>query len=218
MLTQLVIFDLDGTLIDSLGDLADAMNVVLEDLGNPIHPHDSYRHFVGDGIEMLVRRALPREVVDTSDIPEVVGRMRQEYSTRWTATTRPFLEIPALLVELQNREIRAVVLSNKPDFATREIVGELFAENTFEIVRGALDRLPLKPDPASSLDILCQLGVQPGRAVFVGDTPADMKAGRSAGMRTVGVTWGFRSADELLDAGADHIIDTPLELLEVLGA
>jgi len=216
MPTRLVIFDLDGTLIDSLGDLADAMNVVLEDRGYQIHPRDGYRHFVGDGIEMLVRRALPTEAVGQTDIAEVVQQMRREYSTRWTATTRPYPEIPELLSELKIRKIRSAVLSNKPDGPTREIVGELFTEDSFAIIRGARDGVPLKPDPTSALEIVSGLGVQPEQSVFVGDTSIDMKTGCDAGMRTVGATWGFRDSEELLEAGADHIIDAPLQLLEIL--
>ena len=216
MLTQLVIFDLDGTLIDSIGDLADAMNAVLESLGYPAHPRDNYRFLVGDGIEILVRRALPPEVVDETNIPDVVDLMRQEYSTRWTATTRPFPEIPELLVKLHARNICTAVLSNKPDFATREIVGELFADNRFEIVRGALEGVPLKPDPSSVLGIISELGQSPQQSVFVGDTAVDMATGVNAGMRSVGVTWGFRDADELVDSGANHIIHQPLELLRFL--
>jgi len=216
MQTRLAIFDLDGTLIDSIGDLADAMNAVLESLGYPAHPRDDYRFLVGDGIEILVRRALPPEVVDETNIPDVVGLMRQEYSTRWTATTRPFPEIPELLVKLDALKICTAVLSNKPDFATREIVGELFADNRFEIVRGALEGVPLKPDPNSVLGIISELGQSPQQSVFVGDTAVDMAAGVNAGMRSVGVTWGFRDADELVDAGADYIIHRPLELLHFL--
>ena len=216
MLTQLVIFDLDGTLIDSIGDLADAMNAVLESLGYPAHPRDNYRFLVGDGIEILVRRALPPEVVDETNIPDVVDLMRQEYSTRWTATTRPFPEIPELLVKLHALDFCTAVLSNKPDFATREIVGELFADNPFEIVRGALEGVPLKPDPSSVLGIISELGQSLQQSVFVGDTAVDMATGVNAGMRSVGVTWGFRDADELVDSGANHIIHQPLELLRFL--
>jgi phosphoglycolate phosphatase len=216
MLTQLAIFDLDGTLIDSLGDLADAMNAVLESLGYPAHPRDNYRFLVGDGIEILVRRALPPEVVDETNIPDVVGLMRQEYSTRWTATTRPFPGIPELLAEFAASGVPAAVLSNKPDSPTREIVGELFPDNPFAIVRGAREEVPLKPDPTSALQIAAEIGQSAGGSVIVGDTPVDMKTGRNAGMRTVGVTWGFREADELLAAGAEHIIETPMQLLEIL--
>jgi phosphoglycolate phosphatase len=214
--TELAVFDLDGTLVDSIGDLADAMNAVLQDLGHPAHPRDDYRFLVGDGIEILVRRALPPEVIEATNIASVVQQMRREYSTRWTATTRPFPEIPELLVELHARKIRTTVLSNKPDSPTREIVGELFPNNPFAIVRGALDGIPLKPDPTAALEITTSLGVSPQQSVFVGDTAVDMATGVNAGMRSVGVSWGFRDADELVDAGADYIIRRPLELLEFI--
>jgi len=216
MLTRLVVFDLDGTLIDSIGDLADAMNAVLESLGYLAHPRDNYRFLVGDGIEILVRRSLPPEVVDETNIPDVVGLMRQEYSTRWTATTRPFPEIPELLVQLHALNTCTAVLSNKPDFATREIVGELFADNRFAIVRGALEDVPLKPDPSSVLGIISELGQSPQQSIFVGDTAVDIATGVNAGMRSVGVTWGFREAHVLVDAGANHVINHPLELLAFL--
>jgi len=213
---ELVIFDLDGTLIDSLGDLADAMNVVLSEREYPVHPRDSYRYFVGDGIEMLVRRALPPEIASGPDVGEFVTLLRQEYSTRWLATTRPFPGIPELLVEHPARKIRTAVLSNKPDSPTRQIVGELLEEGDFKIVRGALDGVPLKPDPTAALDIVSELGTAAGHSIFIGDTPVDMATGRNAGMRTVGVTWGFRDADELEAHGADYIVHRPLEILRIV--
>lgn len=214
--TRLVIFDLDGTLIDSIGDLADAMNAVLEDLGHPTHPRDDYRDFVGNGIEVLARRALPPEIVDTTNVPDVVAAVRKEYSTRWTATTRPYPRIPELLRELRSRGLATAVLSNKPDHATRAIVGELFADHEFTIVRGAIDGVPLKPDPTAVHEIVSRLGLSPRDTAFVGDTPVDMTTGANAGTLTVGVTWGFRSADELLLADADRVIHHPLDLLEFL--
>lgn len=216
MSIQSVIFDLDGTLIDSIGDLADAMNAVLDKMGHPTHPRKDYRYFIGDGIEILVRRTLPPEAIQRTDIAEVVSLMRREYATRWTATTRPFPGIPELLAELRARSISTAVLSNKPDGPTRKIVGELFPENPFAIVRGAVEAVPLKPDPASSFDILSNLGVRADQAVYVGDTSIDMETGRNAGMRPVGVTWGFRTARELVDAGADRIIDEPMDLMDFL--
>ncbi len=116
--TELVIFDLDGTLVDSLGDLADSMNAVLEGLGHPIHSRDSYRYFIGDGIEKLVRRALPPESVNESTVLEIAAAMRDEYSRRWLATTRPFPGIPKVLATLRFWGIKTAVLSNKPEFAT----------------------------------------------------------------------------------------------------
>ena len=213
---NLVMFDLDGTLIDSLGDLADATNVVLRSLGYPDHPRDSYRHFVGNGIDMLVRRALPPEVVGRTDIPRVVSTLREEYSTRWLRTTRPFPGILDLLRKLKARNISTAVLSNKPDQATREIVGELFAGHDFAVVRGAVEGIPLKPDPTAAEEILSTLGTSPHHAAFVGDTPVDMATGVNAGTLTVGVTWGFRDRPELVAAGGDHVIDEPHRLLDYL--
>lgn len=216
MLTRLVIFDLDGTLIDSLGDIGDAMNAVLRELGHPIHPRDNYRFLVGDGLDILVRRALPPEIVEKANIDEVVGLTRREYSKRWTDTTRPFPGIPELLGELRSQDITLAVLSNKPDFATRAIVDELFADHSFAVVRGARDDVPLKPDPTAFATIISDLGIPARQTVFVGDTAVDMETGVNAGALTVGVTWGFREADELVAHGADHIVHRPLEILEIV--
>lgn len=216
MLTRLVIFDLDGTLIDSLGDIGDAMNAVLRELGHPIHPRDNYRFLVGDGLDILVRRALPPEIVEKTNIDEVVGLTRQEYSKRWTDTTRPFPGIPELLGELRSQDITLAVLSNKPDFATRAIVDELFADHSFAVVRGARDDVPLKPDPTAVAAIISGLGVSAKQTAFVGDTAVDMATGVNAGALTIGVTWGFREADELVAHGADHIVHRPLEILGIV--
>ena len=216
MQTRLAILDLDGTLVDSIGDLADAMNAVLQKLGLPTHPRDNYRFLVGDGLEILVRRALPPEEVVDAMVADVVRLMRQEYSTRWTATTKPFPGIPELLTELVSKGFNCAVLSNKPDVPTREIVGELFPDKPFALVRGALDGVPLKPDPTAAFEIVSDLGTSVDQAVFVGDTPVDMETGKNAGMRAVGVTWGFRSANELLEAGADQVIHHPRDLVGFL--
>lgn len=211
---DLVIFDLDGTLVDSLGDLADSMNAALESLGFPTHPTESYRFFVGDGVVTLARRAVPSEVVDEATIGEAVRLMREEYSRRWTDTTRPFPGIPELLAGLRRRDLKTAILSNKPDFATREMARLLFGQFPFQAVRGASPDHPLKPDPTTALAICSDLGADPSRTVYVGDTDVDMETGRRAGMKTVGVTWGFREVEELRKAGAHRIIDHPLDLLE----
>jgi phosphoglycolate phosphatase len=215
---RLVIFDLDGTLVNSLGDLADAMNAVLASLGYPEHPHEPYRRFVGDGIVMLVRRALPSEAaVDDNLVETSVALMRAEYARRQTDTTRPYPGIPELLAELAKRNRLTAVLSNKPDGPTRELVTALLAPHRFDAVLGARPEAPLKPDPTTALGLADALGVEPKRTVFVGDTSIDMTTARAAGMTAVGVTWGFRDAEELRAAGSHHIIGRPADLLEVLG-
>jgi phosphoglycolate phosphatase len=171
---------------------------------------------VGDGITQLVRRAIPPGCLDESVVADVIHLMRREYATRWTATTRPFPGIPQLIDRLRAQRIFTAVLSNKPDEATQEIVSELFMEGDFDIVRGARDCVPLKPDPTSALGIVSELDQTPARSVFVGDTSVDMKTGVNAGMFSVGVSWGFRDADELVAHGADHVVNRPAEILEIL--
>jgi phosphoglycolate phosphatase len=211
-----VIFDLDGTLVDSLDDLADAMNSVLESLGFPTHPRSPYRRFVGDGVAMLVRRAVPADVEDEGLIAEYVGMMREEYARRWLNKTRPYPGVLELLSALRDHGLKTAVLSNKPDPATRTIVSKLFADHPFHHVQGALPDTPLKPDPTTALEVSTKLDVPAQRTIYVGDTNIDMRTGRRAGMFTVGVTWGFRDEAELRSSGAQRIVHHPLELLEVL--
>jgi phosphoglycolate phosphatase len=213
---RLVIFDLDGTLVNSLGDLAASMNAVLASLGYPQHPTAPYRRFVGDGIAMLVRRALPPDVVDDDLVARCVGLMRAEYARRQTDTTLPYPGIPELLATLARQRRLSAVLSNKPDGPTRELVRDLLAPHRFDAVRGARPETPLKPDPTAALEIATELDAEPERTAFVGDTNIDMATARNAGMTAVGATWGFRDADELRSAGAHHIIDRPAALLDRL--
>ncbi len=218
MLTRLAIFDLDGTLIDSIGDLADAMNAV---------PRRARSPRPSPGQLSLPCRRWNRD--PGPPCAPVRGRRDNEYrrgrSADAPASTRrggrrrpsPSQEIPELLVELHARQIRTTVLSNKPDFPTREIVGELFPDNPFAIVRGARDGVPLKPNPTSTLEIISELGVSPQQTVFVGDTPIDMatggQRGNANGRRHLGVPGG-RTSLSMRDA--DHIIDHPLELLLIV--
>ncbi|MEE4270418.1 MAG: HAD family hydrolase [Thermoanaerobaculales bacterium] len=213
---RLVTFDLDGTLVDSLGDLADSMNAVLARLGHPSHPRAAYRRFVGDGIVMLAERALPAGARRDERIAECVTAMRAEYATRQTATTRPFQGIPEVLSELRSRKVLTAVLSNKPDGPSREIVDALLGFHPFDIVRGARPDVPLKPDPTAALEIAARLGVEAQEAVFVGDTNIDMRTGRAAGMTAVGVTWGFRDEHDLISGGAHQVIHHPAELLALV--
>lgn len=212
-----VLFDLDGTLLDSLEDLADSMNAVLHRQRYPEHPVEAYKYFVGDGIEALARRALPEAHRDEEAIAACVREMRQEYGNRWDKKTRPYPGIPELLDELSRRGVKMTVFSNKPDETTRVMVARLLPRWRFERVRGERPGTPRKPDPAGALEIARELGLSPEEFLYVGDTDTDMKTALAAGMFPVGVLWGFRDAGELEAHGARAIIKRPLDLL-TLGA
>ena len=210
------LFDLDGTLVDSLRDLADATNAALDAHGYPTHPLEPYHYFLGDGAKALIKRALP---ANDSTHPEIVENMvlamKSEYAQRWRRHTVPYPGIEALLENLQRRGSRCGILSNKPDEFAKEMVKALFPGYPFQPVRGARVGFPVKPDPTSALEICRNWKTSADRIVYVGDTDTDMKTGKAAGFITVGVTWGFRDKAELESAGADHIITTPMELLSL---
>lgn len=209
-----IIFDLDGTLLDSLADLADSMNCVLEAAGLPTHNVEAYKRFVGDGMENLVRRALPHDRQDEAD--RALAAMRAEYGRRWRDKTRPYPGIPELLDALQERSLRLAILSNKPDDFTRLIVARLLPHWRIDAVMGLRPGWPRKPDPAGALAIARDLGLPPAAFLYVGDTDTDMRTAKAAGMFAVGVLWGFRTKEELCAHGAAALIEHPLELLELL--
>lgn len=214
---QAVIFDLDGTLLDSLEDLADSMNHVLAAAGLPTHAVAAYRFFVGDGVEMLVRRAAPEERADTATLARLAIAMREEYDRRATSKTRPYPGIPELLDELSARGLPVAILSNKPHDATRHVVARLLPRWRFAAVQGVLPEIPRKPDPAGALALAARLHLAPGEVLYVGDTDTDMRTARAAGMRAVGVLWGFRPGAELTAAGAQFLVATPADILPLLG-
>ena len=197
-----VIFDWDGTLLNTLEDLADSMNCVLERNRLPEHNLAAYRYFVGDGIEMLVRRALPFEVASENDFQRFVREMKSEYASRWLLKTRPYPGVPEMLAAFAAAGIAMAVLSNKPDDASNEIVKSLLPNIDFRIVLGATPERPKKPDPSAALEIASRLGISPEDFLFMGDTSIDMQTACAAGMFPVGALWGFRPAEELIASGA----------------
>ena len=210
-----VLFDLDGTLLDSLEDLADSMNAVLRRSGHPEHPVEAYKYFVGDGVEALARRALPEGHREAAAIVACVREMREEYGGRWDKKTRPYAGVPELLDGLARRGIKMVVLSNKPDEFTRMMVERLLSRWKFDAVRGARHDTPRKPEPSGAVKIARDLGVSPEEFLYVGDTDTDMKTAVAAGMFPVGVLWGFRGEDELRANGAKAIIENPMDLFDL---
>lgn len=209
MRARAFIFDLDGTLADSLGDIADAMNAALKDRGLPVHSHQAFKGFVGEGVEEMAARASPKG----TPIDALVVEYRAHYARANHASTAPYDGIPHVLDVLQATGKPLCVLSNKRDDFTVALVEKIFARWRFALVRGERKNTPRKPDPTSALDIARALDIPPADFVFVGDTAVDMGTARAAGMVGVGCLWGFRERAELEAAGARHVIASPLELL-----
>jgi len=211
-----VLFDLDGTLLDTLDDLADSMNAALRRFGFPPNPVDAYRYLVGDGLMNLVSRALPPDHCDEATVNGVAIAEWEEYSRNWANKTHPYEGIPELLDALQERGVAICVLSNKPDDFTRVIVRKFLSKWKFAVVRGQSRETPVKPDPTGAHQIASKLGITPAQFLYVGDSNTDMKTASAAGMFAVGVLWGFRSRDELMATGAQALIERPSDLLNLL--
>ena len=211
-----IIFDLDGTLLDTIDDLTDSMNQVLSRFGFLGHDRETYKLFVGDGIEVLARRALPPENRNEEMVAQCVTAMREEYALRWDKKTRPYPGIPELLDALFQRGCAVSVLSNKPDDSTQMAVAKLLPRWSFQIVWGARSSVPKKPDPTAALEIAGLLHLTPDQFLYLGDTDTDMKTAFAAGMFPVGALWGFRTAQELIADGARALVEQPLDFLQYL--
>jgi len=211
-----VLFDLDGTLADTLDDLADAMNRVLTGECLPEHTIAEYQRMIGHGIHQLVSAALPVDRRGERTVGRCFALMMADYGEHSLVKTRPYDDVPELLNALRAAGLRLAVLSNKADELTRGVAAALFADGAFDAVAGALPDVPLKPDPAGALRAAARLELEPGRMLYVGDSPTDMRTALAAGMTPIGVSWGFRSRGELVEAGASAVIDRPLELLALL--
>jgi len=211
-----VLFDLDGTLADTLEDLAAAMDRVLRREGLPGHGYAEYQRMVGHGIRQLVSAALPADRRDEATVDRCFARMMADYGEHSLIKTHLYDGVAELLDALRGRGLKLAVLSNKADEPTRRIVTALFADGAFDAVAGARPDVPLKPDPAGALLAATSLGLDPGRMLYVGDSPTDMRTALAAGMTPVSVSWGFRTRGELVEAGASAVLDHPLQLLELL--
>jgi phosphoglycolate phosphatase len=211
-----VIFDLDGTLLNTLDDLANSMNHVLIKHGFPVHVIERYRYFVGNGMEKLVRRALPPESHDEKMVELFLLEMEKEYNERWHDATRPYRGVNELIDNLDSIGIKMSVLSNKPDQFTKIIIDKYFGLKRFNFVFGARAGVPKKPDPFLALEISRLSKILPSNYLYLGDSGVDMKTANAAGMYAVGATWGFREVDELLENGVKTLIDSPIELIRLL--
>ncbi len=213
---KLVIFDLDGTLLETVGDLAASCNAVLRRRSLPEHDYAAYRRFVGNGVRKLCERALP-EALRTEAL---IDTLRDEFVAYYTAHidchSYAYAGIPELLRELVARGVKVAVLSNKFQQGTELLIRKFFPEIPFLAVWGNRPEVPLKPDPWADRELLTLAGVAPEEALHVGDTASDIRAAKGCGIGAVGVSWGFRSREELLEAGADRVIDRAEELLALL--
>lgn len=213
------LFDLDGTLLDTLADIGYACNTMLAAHGYPVHPDQAYRRMVGNGFGMLVRRALPPDALAElraalpaeAAVDALVRETRAVYAEHLNDATRPYDGMPQALRELARRGMRLAVFSNKPDEYTRTLV-EAHFPGVFAVIRGARADTPLKPDPAGALAVMAALDAPAGQCFYVGDSDVDMHTARNAGMIGVGVGWGFRGLEEVRAAGAVRLVRHPLEL------
>jgi len=211
-----VLFDLDGTLLDTIADIGTAVNTALASLGLPGHPIDAYRYFVGDGIEVLARRVLPPDRRSDADVAACLAAINREYGAGLLIRTKPFDGVIKLLSELTRKEILLAVVSNKPHELALRSVAAHFASGQFAVVLGERKDAPTKPDPTLALLAAKTLSVPPDRCLYVGDSGIDMQTAVNAGMYPVGVLWGFRDAEELLATGAKTLIKRPADLLTLV--
>lgn len=216
MAPKAVIFDLDGTLLDTLEDIAGALNRVFARRGLVTHPVDSYRYFVGSGAEELVIRALPEGERNRHTVGELVTAFQAEYRSSWNLKTRAYPGVSEMLDRLRRDGIPSAVLSNKPETFTALAAREYFPDHPFAAVIGQRDGSPIKPDPWGAREIARTFGIRAREIILLGDTGVDMETAKRAGNIPVGASWGFRPVEELLEHGAGAIIDLPEEIFGLL--
>lgn len=210
-----VIFDLDGTLLDTIDDLATSVNNVLIRYGFPIHNTQEIKMFVGSGVKSLIEQSLPQENRDEKTISCCLLEMKTEYGQNWNKATKPYEGIHELLDALTARGIKIAVLSNKVHEFTVLSISHFFHRHSFDAVIGQRQGIPVKPDPTAAVEIANIFNILPEEIIYIGDSDIDMRTGINAGMYPVGVSWGFRGQHELIQSGAKKVIDMPMELLDI---
>jgi len=210
---KIVVFDLDGTLINSLEDLADSANHVLTQHGFPTHPVDAYRYFVGDGVRKLIERILPAEERTDAQIEQCKAEFVAYYKIHMEDKTSVYEGITELLKALKARGLKIAVATNKVHVAVEPLMAKYFPGIHFDSLIGQREGIPVKPAPQIMYDILKETGCSASEALHVGDTATDMQLAHNAGVTPVGVLWGYRPLEELQEAGAQFIIEKPEELL-----
>lgn len=213
MKPKAVLFDMDGTLLDTVRDIGEAANRALLEMGFPVHSIEAYKFFVGEGARKLVERALPQESLDKATIDDCLQRFVTSYEELWNVHTTLYPGISNLLDELAALRVRCAILSNKPHEFTNKAAQYYLSRWTFEFIVGFSDQTPHKPDPTGALGIVEGMNLTPAECLFVGDTKTDMETASRAGIKPIGVLWGFRPRKELEAGGAEELIAEPLQLL-----
>lgn len=216
MKTQLAIFDLDGTLLDTIDDLAAAVDHTLAVRNLPRHTTEAYRLMVGGGIRNLIRRALPEPMLTEEYVTDCLTDFIAFYTANIDVHTRPYRGMAELLAELSHRGVKIAVASNKFQAGTQRLVERFFPRTEFVAVCGNREGMPLKPDAAVIEEIIAQAGAERECTVMIGDSGVDIATARNASIRSIGVEWGFRSREELIAAGADITVATAEELLDAI--
>lgn len=209
-----VVFDLDGTLLNTIDDISNSMNLALNSLGLKTHEKEEYFYFVGNGMKILAERAVGEENLQFAQ--EVAQRYQQDYQKNNTNLTNPYPGIRTMLHTLNKKRIPIAVLSNKPHKDTKKVVEFYFSDIIFSCIRGQLEEVPVKPHQQGALEIAQLLRLKPQEFLFVGDTAVDMECANNAHMHAVGVTWGFRQKKELIESGAEFIVNAPEEILRLI--
>ncbi len=213
---KLIIFDLDGTLLNTIEDLGHAANYALEKNGFPTHTIASYRFFVGNGVKKLITRVLPEEHRTDDTISQLLKDFRSYYDEHYCDYTKPYNGIDDLLADLTAQGVRIAVASNKYQSATETIISHFFPDVDFVAVEGQREGVNVKPDPSIVFAILAKAKVPKAQVLYVGDSGVDMETARRACIDSVGVTWGFRPEKELVEYHANNIIHNPLDILNFI--
>lgn len=216
MEVKAVLFDLDGTLVNSLCDLADSVNFALTEYGFPTHETEKFKYFIGDGMAKLIERVLPEDKRDDETLNEVLDTFMDRYRSHFADKTVAYGGIAELVKALNKQGFKLAIISNKAQEMAVEVVDKVLSGLEFEIVCGKREGYPTKPDPTLTLEIIEELGLKPSECVFIGDSGMDMAVAKNAKVKSVGVLWGFREEKELRENGADYIVSSPDEILGII--
>lgn len=216
MTYKALVFDMDGTLLDTLEDLADSTNAALNQHGFDSEPTDAYRYHVGSGARNLVIRALPEDKRDDATVDAVLATYKAHYANNWANKTKLYAGLNEFLNQLAQHDIALAILTNKPQNFANQCVDHFLSNWKWQAVQGQVEGIAIKPSAEISNKVLEQLNIEPSEVLYIGDTNVDMQTAKNAGFTSVGVTWGFRSEAELRESGAQHIVHTPEEILALV--